>query len=99
MPIYQIPLRVALVDGTELDVKADQRDLAAAEAAGYPDAGHMWTRYVGWSAAHRDGHLELSFKDANEGRRPRAIIEVRPNGEPTGGERLDPTNPAPTSDD
>lgn len=97
--VYQIPLRLTLVDGTELDVKADQRDLAAAEAAGHADAGHMWTRFIGWSAAHRDHGLTLGFKEANAGTHARAIIEVRPNGAPTGGERLDPTNPEPSSGD
>lgn len=101
MSFEPIPVDVT-IEGTANPVRVmvDQRDLAAAEAAGLPGDTtqlHTRTRYLAWSAGRRAGHWRTAWPKFNEQECIHAEVpEDHVDGD---GDALDPGRPGPPGDD
>lgn len=95
MPGMIFPVLYEMEDGTEGEVRTDQRDIAAfereyAHLGATPEAiKHTTTRYMCWNALRRRKETTLSWKDWDD-----ACIEVKDAPAVV----ADPTRPASSGD-
>jgi hypothetical protein len=67
MPAIRTELEIEMEDGETYRVVADQRDFARWEGQDFydPDRKNMMTRFIGWSAAKRQGKTRLPWEPFN----------------------------------
>lgn len=88
--MFQQKIAVVMADGRELTAPADQRDLAACEAA-YPNGPGMFTqiRFLAWSALSRTLAISMPWDKFNKSE----CVDAS-DAEPDEVGVLDPTQPA-----